>query len=365
MREDRPALNPKPIPAEQWGPGYKLWQAILAALAQRGPEGTTSLVRVASHLVVILVAVGVLWFSRVQLPRLEIVAVQQPEAPAIETEQELALAETADLTDAAALMREAVPFTLIPERPRTEIITHAVAAGDTLYALAQKYGLRAETLIWANNMEQNPDLLRLGQKLIVLPINGVYHTVIAKDTIESIAKQYKAKPADIIAYKGNNLNPKNPAITVGQKLIVPGGSKPIYQKLVRVYSGPVPASASRGTGRFVWPTSGRITQGFKPFHRALDIAAWTGAQVKAADSGYVVESGWSDDGYGNYVVIDHRNGFQTLYGHLSRILVNAGNSVGKGTVIGLMGSTGRSTGPHLHFEIRQRGVQLNPYGRLP
>jgi murein DD-endopeptidase MepM/ murein hydrolase activator NlpD len=365
MREDRSAEKPRPIPAEQWGPGYELWQAVLSALAQRGPEGTTSLVRVASHLVVILVAVLVLWVSRVQLPKLEIVEVQQPEAPAMQTEEEFALVETGAATDAAALVREAVPFTLIPERPRTDVVMHTVVAGDTLYALAQKYGLRAETLIWSNNMEQNPDLLRLGQQLVVLPINAVYHTVAAKDTIESIAKQYKAKPADIIAYKGNNLDPKNPVINVGQKLMVPGGSKPIPQKLVKIYSGPVPANASKGTGRLVWPASGRITQGFKPYHRALDVAGWTGAEIKAADSGYVVESGWSDEGYGNYLVIDHRNGFQTLYGHLSRIFVNAGNSVGKGAVIGAMGSTGRSTGPHLHFEVRQRGVQLNPFGYLP
>jgi murein DD-endopeptidase MepM/ murein hydrolase activator NlpD len=365
MREDPPVERPLPIPAEQWGPGYRFWQATLGALAQRGPEGTTSIVRVASHLVVILVAVGVLWFSRVQLPRLEIVEVQEPEAPAIEAEQALASTGAETSAESGALVREAVPFTLIPERPRLEVIMHTVVAGDTLYALAQKYGLSAETLIWANNMEQNPDLLRLGQKLVILPINGVYHTVVAKDTIESIAKQYKAKPADIIAYKGNNLNPKNPAITVGQKLIVPGGSKPIPQKMVTIYSGPIPAGASRGSGRFVWPTSGKITQSFKPYHRALDIAGWTGAQVKAADSGYVVASGWSNEGYGNYVVIDHRNGFQTLYGHLSRIFVRAGESVGKGALIGLMGSTGNSTGPHLHFEIRQRGVQINPYGQLP
>jgi murein DD-endopeptidase MepM/ murein hydrolase activator NlpD len=365
MREDRSAGSRPPIPPEQWGPGYNIWQDVLSALAQRGPEGTTSLVRVASHLVVILVAVTVLWFSRVQLPNFELVEVQQAEAPALQAEEDLARTETGATTDSAALVREAVPFTLIPERPRTDIVQHTVVAGDTLYALAQKYGLRAETLIWANNMENNPDLLRLGQKLIVLPINAVYHTVVAKDTIESIAKQYKAKPAAIIAYAGNNLDPKNPVITVGQKLVVPGGSKPIPQKLVKIYSGPVPANASKGTGRFVWPTSGRITQGFKPYHRALDIAGWTGAQVKAADSGYVVESGWSNEGYGNYVVIDHRNGFQTLYGHLSRIFVGAGNSVGKGTVIGAMGSTGNSTGPHLHFEVRQRGVQLNPFGWLP
>jgi murein DD-endopeptidase MepM/ murein hydrolase activator NlpD len=365
MGEDRPTEPPPSIPAEEWGPGFRLWQATQTLLAQRGPEGTTSLVRVASHVVVILVAIGVLWFSRVQLPKLEIVEAPQAEAPAVQLEEESALVEGEASAETGALVREAVPFTLIPERPRTDVITYTVAAGDTLYALAQKYGLRAETLIWANNMENNPDLLRLGQKLLILPINAVYHTVVAKDTIESIAKKYKAKPADIIAYKGNHLNPKNPTILVGQRLLVPGGNKPIPQKYVKVYSGPVPANASKGSGHFVWPTSGRITQGYKPYHRALDIAAWTGAPVKAADSGYIVASGWSDAGYGNYIVIDHRNGFQTLYAHLSKINMTAGTSVGKGAIIGLMGTTGRSTGPHLHFEMRQRGIQLNPFGQLP
>lgn len=365
MREEQPLHQAPPVTPEEWGPGYRLWQAVHSLLAQRGPDGSTPLIRVASHLIVILVAVFVLWISRVELPQVEIVEVQQVEAPTAETAEEVPLEEVAVSAESAVLVREAVPITLIPTRARTEVITHTVVAGDTLYALAQKYGLRAETLIWANNMEQNPDLLRLGQKLVVLPINGVYHTVKPKDTIESIAKQYKAKAADIIAYKGNGLDPKNPTLTVGQKIIVPGGSKPIPQKMVKIYSGPVPANASRGTGRFVWPASGRITQGYKPYHRAVDIAGWAGAQVKAADSGYVVASGWSDDGYGNYIVIDHRNGFQTLYAHLSRIFATAGESVGKGAVIGLMGSTGRSTGPHLHFEVRQTGVQRNPFGYLP
>jgi murein DD-endopeptidase MepM/ murein hydrolase activator NlpD len=258
-----------------------------------------------------------------------------------------------------------VPFTLIPERARTDIITHTVVAGDTLYALAQKYGLGAETLMWANNMEQDPDLLRLGQKLVVLPMNGVYHTVDKKDTLDSIAKKYKADVASIVALELNHLDPKNPAIQPGQRLIVPGGSKPVVVRQAQVYRGPVPAGAAAGTGKFVWPTSGYVSQGYKPLHRAIDIAGRTGLSVKASDSGYVVEAGWSNSGYGYFVVIDHRNGFQTLYAHLSRILVNPGDSVGRGAAIGLMGSTGRSTGPHLHFEVRQRGVPRNPFGYLP
>jgi len=307
----------------------------------------------------------VLALSRLTLPGWEIVETQESVEP---VEEAVALPETMQgdaVSSARSLVREAVPFTLIPERPRVDVITHTVVAGDTLYALAKKYGLRAETLMWANSMELNPDLLRLGQKLAVLPLDGVYHTVGPKDTFEGIAKQYKAKVADIISLEQNGFDPRNPILRPGQKIIVPGGSKPQVVRRVTVYSGPVPAGAPRGSGRFVWPTAGYITQGFKSLHRALDIAGRTGTPVKASDSGYVVAAGWSNNGYGNYIVVDHGNGSQSLYGHLSRIYVNAGEAVGRGAVIGAMGSTGRSTGPHLHFEIRQRGVQKNPYSFLP
>jgi murein DD-endopeptidase MepM/ murein hydrolase activator NlpD len=366
MREENFPLQPDPSPQE-WGPGYEIWQSLHNLLAQRGPEGTTSLVRMASHLVLVLVAVGVLAFSRLTLPGWDIVQVREESAQIESEEATLALeaGESLAAEQELALERRAVPFTLIPERARTEIITHTVVAGDTLYALAKRYGVGAETLMWANNMEQNPDLLRLGQKLIVLPLNGVYHTVGAKDTIESIAKKYKANATDIIAYEPNRLDPKNPAIQAGQKLVVPGGTKPVVVKQVKVYSGPVPASAAKGTGRFVWPTTGYITQGYKPLHRAIDIAGRVGLPVKASDAGYVVESGWSNAGYGYFIVVDHRNGFQTLYAHLSRILVSPGQSVGKGATIALMGSSGRSTGAHLHFEVRQGGGLKNPFSYLP
>jgi murein DD-endopeptidase MepM/ murein hydrolase activator NlpD len=108
-----------------------------------------------------------------------------------------------------------------------------------------------------------------------------------------------------------------------------------------------------------------VTQGYKRYHPALDIARAIGTPVKAADSGFVVVAGWSNDGYGNHIVIDHRNGYQTLYAHLNRIYVKAGDSVGKGAEIGQMGNTGRSTGPHLHFEVRKNGVRLNPLSHLP
>lgn len=249
--------------------------------------------------------------------------------------------------------------------PRREIITYTVQTGDTLYSIAEKFGISADTIMWASGrLEDHPDLLKIGQVLTILPIDGVYHTVVQGDTLESIAQQYKVDTSAIIKCEYNNLeSPYN--LGLGQKLIVPGGKKPYTPRVVHAYSDPIPEGAAKGTGSFAWPTSGTITQKFWAYHKAIDIGAPTGTAVVAADSGYVVTAGWSEYGYGKYVVIDHGNGFQTLYAHLHTILVEVGQSVGKGERIGSIGATGRATGPHLHFEIRYNGVQRNPFGYLP
>ncbi len=366
MRDDiagEHRLAPGP---EDWGPGYRLWQSFLDLLAQRGPEGTTSLLRMASHLVVLFIAVAVLWLSRKELPKWDIRAADAISAAAEQSIEAPLSVEASAADQNVALVRAAVPITLIPERPRIDIITHTVQSGDTLYGIAKKYHLGAETIMFANGLENNPDLLRLGQQLTILPVDGILHTVKQGDTLEKIAKAYKANVAAIVGYAWNQLNARSPAIAVGQRLIVPGGKRDLPIKRAEVYRGPVPAGARRGSGRFVWPTAGNVTQYFQTYHRALDIARSNGTPVKAADTGYVVVAGWSNEGYGNYIVIDHGNGYQTLYGHLSKIFVRAGDTVGQGAQIGLMGSTGRSTGPHLHFEIRKNGVQVNPLkGFLP
>jgi LysM repeat protein len=272
----------------------------------------------------------------------------------------------------ADLQQAPVFHTTIPKRLRREVITYIVEPGDNLGKIAVEFDIEPETIMWANgNLAQNPDLLRPGQELVILPIDGVYHTVVKGDTLSSIAKKYKSEVEHIIACTYNNLDPENPVIAPGDKLIVPGGVKPYVARQVTAYNGPIPTDAKQGTGVFVWPITGRITDrfGFRTmsgrWHNGLDIAGPSGSAVRAADSGFVVFAGWQGSGYGNLVIIDHRNGFVTYYAHLSTYYVNAGQSVGKGTVIAARGSTGNSTGPHLHFEIRYNGARKNPEMYLP
>ena len=263
----------------------------------------------------------------------------------------------------------------MPKRLRTWIVTYEVQPGDSVWAIAQKFDLNPKTVEWANGLELNPDLLRVGQKLIIPPVDGVVHVVEPGETLAQIARKYKVKPEDIVNFEPNGLASVNDPLPANKVLIVPGGVKPFVAPVVSVYSGPIPKSARHGTGSFVWPTSGRITSlfnqivcskllGCKP-HKGIDIANVPGTPVVAADSGYVMFAGWDNTGYGKMVVINHGNGFVTLYAHMSAIFVRKGQSVAKGQRIGSIGSTGNVSGPHLHFELRQHGIQRNPFGFLP
>jgi murein DD-endopeptidase MepM/ murein hydrolase activator NlpD len=254
-----------------------------------------------------------------------------------------------------------VPHTTIPRRYRIDPITYTVQAGENVSTIADQFGVSAETILWNNgDLEDNPDYLTVGDVLTILPVSGVYHTVVKGDTLDSIAEKYKVQVEDITAYEGNYMQEPY-TITVGQKLIVPGGQKPYQVRHVVAWSGAVPKDAKRGSGSFGWPVSGYITQRFSEVHQAVDIGVVEGTPVKAADSGYVAVVGRSDTGYGRYVLIDHGNGFQSLYAHLSVIYVQVGQSIGKGQTMGLSGNTGKSTGPHLHFEIILNGVRRNPF----
>jgi murein DD-endopeptidase MepM/ murein hydrolase activator NlpD len=262
---------------------------------------------------------------------------------------------------ADVLISAVVPRTTIPRRYRIDPVTYTVQSGDNVSSIADQFGVSAETVLWNNgNLEDNPDYLDVGDDLTILPVSGVYHTVVKGDTLESIAKKYKVKVEDITGYEGNYMVEPY-TITTGQKLIVPGGKKPYQVRHVVAWSGSVPKDAKRGTGTFGWPVSGYITQRYSEAHPAVDIGVAIGNPVKASDSGYVAVVGRSDTGYGRYILVDHGNGFQSVYAHLSVIYVEVGQSVGKGQTMGLSGNTGKSTGPHLHFEIKLNGVRRNPF----
>jgi LysM repeat protein len=232
-----------------------------------------------------------------------------------------------------------------------EISVYTVRSGDTLSHIAEMYGVTANTILWANDLKRASDI-REGQSLIILPIAGVQHTVIKGDTLASIAKKYDGKTEEILAY---NQIEEGDGLVVGSTLVIPGGA--IHTAPVTKSVSPTKTSGSNGATGSAWlshPAPGTIkTQGLHGYN-AVDFAAGVGTSIRAAAGGEVIvskNSGWNG-GYGQYIVIKHSNGAQTLYAHLSRNDVVVGDYVSQGELIGAMGNTGRSTGPHLHFEVR-------------
>lgn len=226
-----------------------------------------------------------------------------------------------------------------------QITTYTVRSGDTLGGIAEMFGVSSNTIRWANDLKTNT--LRVGQELVILPISGVKHTVKSGDTLDSLAKKYKADLADILSY--NNLSSAS-KLSIGDVVIIPDGVMSANSTSV--------ASANSQTrvvsGYFMRPLKGGVkSQGIHGYN-GVDIAAPVGTPIYASADGVVILSRSSgyNGGYGLYVVIKHANGTQTLYAHMSRVNVVVGEQVSQGEIIGAVGNTGRSTGPHLHFEVR-------------
>jgi len=254
------------------------------------------------------------------------------------------------------------------DRVRDKIEEYVVQSGDTVSVIAAKFGIDSDTIRWENNLADVKDI-KPGQKLRILPVAGVSHKVVRGETIYSIAKKYSAGTQGIVDFPFNVFaDDETFALAVGQALIVPEGKRPNiipWSPTLYVAQKTPNAGAVSAMGQFVWPIGGVITQRFVWYHKGLDIATGFGTPALAADAGRVIAAGWPDNaGYGNRVMIDHGNGFVTLYGHLSKIYVTAGQTVKRGDQVGAEGSTGRSTGPHLHFEIRKGGVAVNPLDYL-
>lgn len=329
---------------------------------------TESVPRYTAHVTVLVVVATALFLNRPSLSAQQASPSDVPNTPATTTLDSVAtetFLERGLFADSNIVSRLADAHTTIPFRTRRDVEIYIVQAGDTVQGIAAYYGLQPETLMWSNPaIEDTPDLLKIGQEVIILPIDGVYHEAQAGDSLSSIAQKYKAETTAITDVSWNNLTPPDFTITPGMKLIVAGGTKPLITKVVTSYSGPVPTGAT-GSGQFRWPVLGRITQDYWSGHRAIDIAVPPNTPVYAADSGYVSFVGWTDVGYGYLVRIDHGNGYETWYAHNNSFAVTLGESVERGQVIAYSGSTGRSSGPHVHFEIRYLGVLQNPRIYLP
>ena len=273
--------------------------------------------------------------------------------------------------------RLAVLHTTLPTRPRFEVVQYDVVAGDTIFDIAERFGLKPETLLWGNQqiLGDDPHRLQPGVTLNILPTDGVYYEWHQGDGLNGVAEYFKVDPETIVAWPGNNLDKAavgdyaSPNIAAGTWLVIPGGRREFVSwsapritrqnpGVARLY-GPgacgTIVDGAVGSGAFIWPTTNRWLSGYdfslSANHPGIDIGGATGNAIYAADSGVIVYSGWNDLGYGYVIVIDHGNGWQTTYAHLSQIYAGCGASVTQGATIGLMGSTGNSTGPHLHFEM--------------
>lgn len=246
--------------------------------------------------------------------------------------------------------------TLVSEKPRDQVIIYKVQKGDTLGAIAEKFGISVDTIKWANNLRT--ERLSLDQELKIPPVTGLVHKVKPGDTIYNIAKTYKTDAQKIVNFPFNDFADLDTfALNVGQILIVPDGVMPQAAPIATAV--PVTQLAG-GTGELAWPVGGSITQYPVWYHMALDIANSAAPGIAAAASGKVSLVERQRYAYGWHVIIDHGNGLSTLYAHLSDIYVEVGQNIAKGQIIAKMGSTGRSTGVHLHFEVRKNGVAVNP-----
>ena len=292
----------------------------------------------------------------------------------------------------AGIPRLAQAHTIIPSRPRLEIVKYTVLEGDTVFGIAEKFGLAPETVLWGNYyiLLDDPHGLKPGQELNILPVNGTYHEWQQGEGLNGISEYYGVKPEDIINYPSNSLDIatvgdfSNPNIAPGTWLIVPGGRRefvswsaplgvtrenPAYARVLGPGACDPISGGAVGFGTFVWPSNDHYLSGFDytpaANHWGIDLAGNEGEGVYATDAGVVVYAGWNNYGYGNMILVDHGGGFQSLYAHLSGLNVGCGQSVGQGDVIGAIGNTGNSSGSHLHFEIMTSSFKLNPFDVLP
>ncbi len=297
------------------------------------------------------------------------------------------------------IARQASIHTTIPSRPRIDVIQYTVQIGDSVFGIAEKFNLNPSTILFGNydTLKDNPHLLKPEQVLNILPVDGTYHQWVGggAESLSGIGTYFGVDPEIIVNFPGNHLDPEtvgdydNASIPAGTWLIIPGGkrdftswyapigvtrSSPATTRVLGLGACGAISGGSVGYGTFIWPTPKHYISGYQyspdTNHPAIDIGGNLGDAVAAMDAGVIVYAGWNDWGYGNLIIVDHGDtatgSWQSLYAHLDAVLVSCGQSVGQGELIGLLGSTGNSSGPHLHLELMNLEYgKVNPLNFLP
>ncbi|MDF1515854.1 MAG: peptidoglycan DD-metalloendopeptidase family protein, partial [Anaerolineae bacterium] len=286
-----------------------------------------------------------------------------------------------DFQNLRVVVRQAQPRTEIPDRVRLEVITYTVQSGDNIFLIGERFDLSAYSIAWSNMeiLQGAPWMIQPGLTLYIPPVDGAYYAVMEGDTVGSVAETFEVAASALY----NVWNPLEPEqeLREGMLLVIPGGigaeieweppPPPPSQPAVGVasaswgYCGDQAVSGYGANGYFILPTGSYEVSGWvfrdprNPMHGGLDYRCRLGDPIYAADAGVVIFAGWSG-GYGNLVRVSHGNSYQTYYAHFSAFAVGCGEPVAQGQIIGYCGSTGWSSGPHLHYEIRKNGVQQNP-----
>lgn len=266
--------------------------------------------------------------------------------------------------------------TAVPAPPRTGVETYAVVTGDTLSTISQKFEISLNTLLWANNLTVR-SVIKPGTSLTILPVSGVEHTIKSGETLGAIAKKYNVGTDVILSY--NNLSDAN-ALKIGQDLIIPGGelrapapvSRPVAVRdiFTKAPTGAGSQVKPAANGKMSWPSDLRyVVRGKSSFHTGLDIDCSGHADGTSTNDNYaamdgIVQFAGAKGGYGYAIEINHGNGLVTRYGHFHSLYVQKGDNVTAGTPLGRCGSTGNSTGTHLHFEVIANGKFMNPANYL-
>ena len=386
---DLPAEESTPLQKNRW---FMVWQG----LSQAGLAETV--LRVGTHVLLVALILIVAWglrefYSQAQIASLprqvaraaDLLTPTPQAAPPSTPLQSFAQPSSSGVTRRTRL------HTDVPSRPRVDLLTYTVKPGDTVFGIADKFGLNPETILWGNQfvLGDNPHNLKPGQELNILPVDGALHRWSSGDGLNGVAKFFSVDPEAIVEWPGNNLDPEtigdfsSPSIEPGTWLIIPEGKRefvswsapeiprdnPSVAKVLGEGACGSAVQGAIGAGVFIWPANNHFLSGFdyapNANHSGIDIDGDAGQPAYAADNGVVVFAGWNNWGYGNMVVINHGNGWQTLYAHLSAINVVCGQSVYQTNVIGAIGNTGNSAGAHLHYEMMYNGTKVNPRDYLP